>query len=83
MAWIRRHASGDWGEATDEDTREQSCSVTHSFRPLRAYRTAHGEQIWVITAADRLAPRCCRRHTTYARAGTGARSPARPIAAWP
>jgi hypothetical protein len=55
LEFIRRHASGDWGEVNDEDKQENEFSVAHGFRILSAYRTARDVTIWVITEADRSA----------------------------
>jgi len=55
MEFIQRHQSGDWGEVTEEDQRENDFSVTHGFRILSAYRTTRDVRIWVLTEADRSA----------------------------
>jgi hypothetical protein len=55
MEFVRRHQSGDWGEVTEEDQRENDFSVTHGFRILSAYRTTRDARLWVITEADRSA----------------------------
>jgi len=51
--FLRRHASGDWGELSDDDRGENELSLKEGFRLLSAYRTAKGAKIWVITEADR------------------------------
>ena len=51
-AILRRHASGDWGELTDEDIRENEFSLTRRLRLLSAY-TVCGTKVWIITEADR------------------------------
>ncbi len=53
--FLRRHQSGDWGELSDEDKRENELSVKEGFRILSAYRTTGGAKLWVITEADQSA----------------------------
>jgi hypothetical protein len=51
--YIRRHASGDWGDVCDEDKAENELSLKHGFRLLSAYTLPSGDRIWIITEADR------------------------------
>ena len=51
--FLRRHASGDWGEVDAEDAKENELSVVQGFRILSAYRTSKGVRLWIITEADR------------------------------
>jgi hypothetical protein len=53
-ALLERHQSGDWGDVSAEDARENEFSVRHGFRIVSSYRVA-GERLWVITEADRSA----------------------------
>ncbi len=53
--FLNRHVYGDWGEVPEEDKRENETSLHHGWRILSAYTTRAGEQIWVITEADRSA----------------------------
>lgn len=53
IEFLRRHMSGDFGELSAEDARENELSVRKGFRVLSAYRTAKGERLWIITEADR------------------------------
>jgi hypothetical protein len=53
LDFIRRHLSGDWGDLSEEDKRENEFSVDKELRIFSAYHTAKGEKIWVITEADR------------------------------
>lgn len=55
IAAIRRHASGDWGDVSEEDRNENELSVTSNFRILSVYHSRKGEKFWVITEADRSA----------------------------
>jgi hypothetical protein len=51
--FLARHASGDWGELSDEDRRENEFSLGHGLRLLSAYRLRNDVKLWVITEADR------------------------------
>lgn len=55
MVFVARHLSGDWGELSEEDKKENELSVTKGFRILSAYSLLNGVKIWVITEADRSA----------------------------
>ncbi len=51
---LNRHQSGDWGEVSAADARENELSVKKGFRVLSSYRVGKpGARIWVITEADR------------------------------
>ena len=50
--FLRRHASGDWGDVSAED---HQASLAGGERLLSSYRTALGTKIWIITEADRSA----------------------------
>jgi hypothetical protein len=56
-AWdfLRKHASGDWGDVCEEDRKENEFSLVHGFRLLSAYTLRSGVRIWVLTEADRSA----------------------------
>jgi invasion protein IalB len=57
--FLRRHASGDWGELCPEDKLTNDQAVAHESNPemrqrvLSAYATSLGTRIWVITEHDR------------------------------
>ena len=53
--FLRRHMSGDWGELSDDDIKENEFSLEQGFRLLSRYETAKGERLWIITEADRSA----------------------------
>ena len=53
--FLRRHMSGDWGELSDEDVRENEFSLKEGLRLLSAYKTGKGQKLWIITEADRSA----------------------------
>jgi hypothetical protein len=60
-ACLRRHASGDWGDVSEEDTESNNEAVKEGFRILSAYpidpkmpSKGYGENtLWIITEADR------------------------------
>ena len=53
--FLRRHQTGDFGELSESDRRENEFSIANGFRILSAYRTRAGVKLWVITEADRSA----------------------------
>jgi hypothetical protein len=55
VEFLGRHQSGDWGELSAEDRKENEFSVTNGFRILSAYRTKASVKIWLITECDRSA----------------------------
>jgi hypothetical protein len=55
IEFLRRHMSCDWGELSDDDVRENELSLKQGFRLLSNYRTGKGQQLWIITEADRSA----------------------------
>ena len=55
IEFLRRHMSGDWGELSDEDVRENEFSLKEGLRLLSAYQTGKGQKLWIITEADRSA----------------------------
>ena len=54
-AFLARHAGGDWGKLDPTDIAENEFSMAHGFRLLSSYQTSAGENLWIITEADRLA----------------------------
>lgn len=55
IEFLRRHMSGDWGDLSDEDVKENELSLEQGFRLLSRYQTTKGERLWIITEADRSA----------------------------
>ena len=55
LEFLRRHMSCDWGELSEDDQRENELSLKEGFRLLSNYRTGKGQQLWIITEADRSA----------------------------
>ncbi len=54
LAYLVRHASGDWGDLCAFDRRENERSRRHGMRALSSYGVGEG-RVWVITEADRSA----------------------------
>jgi len=55
IEFLRRHITGDWGELSDDDIKENELSLEQGFRLLSRYETTKGERLWIITEADRSA----------------------------
>lgn len=55
IEFLRRHMSGDWGDLSEDDVKENELSLERGFRLLSCYQTTKGERIWIITEADRSA----------------------------
>lgn len=53
--FLARHVACDWGDLSDEDRKENECSLEYGFRLLSRYRTNAGDKLWIITEADRSA----------------------------
>lgn len=52
--FLRRHVNGDWGEHLDgHDYKQNQIALREGGRLLSAYQTRAGEDLWVITEADR------------------------------
>ena len=50
---LTRHVGGDFGEIDSEDWQTNLDSIQEDARILSAYRLKTGENLWVITEADR------------------------------
>lgn len=56
VAWLSKHANGDWGDLCEEDKQENELSVKNGFRILSAYTLPKtNTKFWIITEADRSA----------------------------
>ena len=55
IQFLRRHMSCDWGELSEDDIAENELSLKKGFRLLSNYQTGKGQQLWIITEADRSA----------------------------
>ncbi|MFN3159212.1 MAG: hypothetical protein ACE37I_07845 [Rubinisphaera brasiliensis] len=49
---LSRHASGDWGDLTNEDKEANDHALEHGDRIFSSYSVGK-EKVWVITEADR------------------------------
>lgn len=50
---LLRHFSGDWGKLDAEDIQANEEALIYGYRILSAYDLPNGEEVWVITEADR------------------------------
>jgi len=55
LDFLTRHICGDWGQVSDEDRQENELALQQGFRLLSVYTTKAGEQLWILTEADRSA----------------------------
>ncbi len=55
IEFLRRHMSCDWGELSADDVCENELSLRNGFRLMSNYRIREGQQLWIITEADRSA----------------------------
>jgi hypothetical protein len=53
LPYVRRHASGDWGDVSAEDRRANEDALTTGARLFSAYQLPAGRRLWIITEADR------------------------------
>jgi hypothetical protein len=53
IAFVRRHARGDWGDLDEHDQNENEFALQHGLRLLSRYSLSDGTVIWIITEADR------------------------------
>lgn len=51
--FLDRHVLGDWGNLDDYDQKVNVDALEHDLRLLSSYQTKLGEDLWVITEADR------------------------------
>ena len=53
MDFLSRHVTGDWGELSEDDRKENQFSLDNGFRLLSSYKTNAGDRVWVITESTR------------------------------
>jgi hypothetical protein len=53
MEFFSRHVTGDWGELSEDDRKENQLSLEKGFRLLSSYKTNARDRVWVITEASR------------------------------
>ena len=51
--FIQRHASGDWGDVSEETRRANQENLEVGGRLESVYHTAHAEKLLVVTEPDR------------------------------
>jgi len=51
--FLGRHLQGDWGELDPPDWQANDQALAHSGRILSVYTLRDGQQLWIITDADR------------------------------
>jgi len=54
-SFLQRHNRGDWGDLDEHDRAENEFSLQEGLRLLSAYTDSKGQEVWVITEADRSA----------------------------
>ena len=55
LSGLLRHVTGDWGDVSTDDRKENELSVEKGFRLLSVYHSVCGVRFWIITEADRSA----------------------------
>jgi hypothetical protein len=50
---LARHLSGDWGDMTTSDKKQNDDAITNGGRIFSSYRIKDGLDVWIITEADR------------------------------
>jgi hypothetical protein len=51
--FLKKHASGDWGEVDGGDWKANQIALREGGRLFSVYRTLRNEVLWIITEADR------------------------------
>jgi hypothetical protein len=52
---LQRHITGDWGDMSEDDHKENELSLQNGSRLLSVYRAKNGVKFWIITEANRSA----------------------------
>jgi hypothetical protein len=55
LNYVRRHATGDWGDLDQHDVLVNENALVHGGRLLSSYILTHTQRLWVITEHDRSA----------------------------
>ena len=50
---LARHQSGDWGDVSEDDRKENDLALAKGSRLLSVYHARNGIKFWIITEADR------------------------------
>jgi len=55
LSGLLRHVTGDWGDASKDDRKENELSLEKGFRLCSVYHTESGVKFWIVTEANRSA----------------------------
>jgi hypothetical protein len=50
---LSRHHSGDWGDVSEADRKENDFSLARGLRLFSVYHAQNGTKFWIITESDR------------------------------
>ena len=50
---LRQHATGSWGDLSEDDRVANETALKHGGRLFSAYKSTNGIKFWIITEADR------------------------------
>jgi len=53
FALVNRHASGDWGDVSEEDRQHNDLAAVAGERVLSSYSLPNGQKVWIITEWNR------------------------------
>lgn len=53
MEFLSRHVTGDWGDLSEDDRKENQLNLEKGFRIFSSHTTNAGDRLWIITEADR------------------------------
>lgn len=53
LAFLCRHAQGDWGNVSRDDWRANDAALQSDLRILSSYQLKDDTTLWIITEADR------------------------------
>ena len=53
LTGLLRHVSGDWGDVSKDDRKENDLSLEKGFRLVSVYHAANQMKFWIISEADR------------------------------
>jgi len=55
LSGLLRHVTGDWGDVSKDDRKENDLSLEKGFRLWSVFHTDSGVKFWIITEANRSA----------------------------
>jgi len=53
LAFLQRHARGDWGDLDPEDVQANELALRDGSRLFSAYQVTANVRLWIITESDR------------------------------